>query len=195
MTWRQGILRLFIVGLTAFAVGAIDSLIKGQGTGLLGALSEVIVPWLLLAFLAGAMVRDRRYAFAAIVGVTATMAALIGFYFVNCFIFSYWDTTWVAALYNQMVGGHIYFELGLFSGALCGSFGAWWKQHLSMVPVVVLGVAFVVEAVVRALLTGQIFGYAHQVGEIEFFVGTLWLVFALVATLALRHRQGLRQAT
>jgi len=195
MTWRQRNLRAVVVGLSAFGVGALDSVIKGQGTGLLGALSEVIVPWLLLAFLAGAVASKRRYAFGAVVGVVATMSALVGFYFVNCFIFSYWDTSWFGALQDQIAGGRMYFELGLFSGAICGAVGTWWKEHLSMVPVVVLGLAFVLEAVARALLTNRIFGYAHQVGEIELFVGTMWVAFALVATLALRHRQGLRRAT
>jgi hypothetical protein len=193
MTWRQRALDVFVVGSAAFGLGALESLIKGQGNGLLGALSETVVPWFLLAFLAGAVARDRRYAFGAFVGVAATMMALVGFYFVNGFIFHYWATTWVAGFHDQVAGGKVYFELGLFSGALCGAFGAWWKRHLSMIPVIALGVAFVIEALARAALTNSVFGYADQVAAIELIVGALWIALALVATFELRHRHELRR--
>ena len=152
MTWRQRALDVLIVGLAGFGVGVLDSLIKGQGNGLLGALSETVVPWFLLAFLAGAVAKDRRYSFGAVAGIVATMMALAGFYFVNSLIFSYWSTTVLSGFQEQLLSGKVYFALGILSGALCGAFGAWWKQHLSMGPVIALGVAFVLEAMVRACL-------------------------------------------
>jgi hypothetical protein len=193
MAWRQRTLHVLIVGAAAFGLGALDSLLKGQGTGLLGALSEAVVPWFLLAFVAGATTSGRRYGFGAFVGVVATMMALIGFYFVNCFIFSYWATSLLSGFHEQIIGGAIYFKLGIVSGSLCGAFGAWWKQHLSMVPAVALGAAFVIEAMARASMTSHVF--ADQVAVIEAIVGALWIALSLVATLELRHRHGVRRLT
>jgi hypothetical protein len=193
MAWRQRTLHVLIVGAAAFSLGALDSLLKGQGTGLLGALSEVVVPWFLLAFVAGASTSGRRYGFGAFIGVVATMSALIGFYFVNSFIFSYWATNLLSGFHEQILGGAIYFKLGIVSGSLCGAFGVWWKQHLSMVPVIALGAAFVIEAVARASMTSHVF--ADQVAVIELIVGALWIALSLVATLELRHRHGARRLT
>ena len=195
MTWRQRALDVLIVGLAGFGVGVLDSLIKGQGNGVLGALSETVVPWFLLAFLAGAVAKDRRYSFGAVAGIVATMMALAGFYFVNSLIFSYWSTTVLSGFQEQLLSGKVYFALGILSGALCGAFGAWWKQHLSLGPVIALGVAFVLEAMVRAAFKNSLFGYADQVAVIEFIVGALWVALALVATLELRHRHDLRRVT
>lgn len=189
VTWNERVVRFLGVGLAAFGVGVIDSLIKGQGDGLLGALSQVVVPWFLLAFLAGALNSERRYLLGALAGFEATMLALLGFYVINSLIFP-----WFGGIVNVLLAGKVYFELGLVSGPLFGAFGAWWRQHLSLVPVIALGVAFVLEAVVRGLLTNGIFGYADQVAVIETVVGALWIACALRTTVQLRHRHGLERA-
>jgi hypothetical protein len=189
MTRRQQVQRMFVVGLVAFAVGALDALIKGQGNGLFGALSQTAAPWFLLAFLAGAATSDRPYRIGAVSGLGATLCALTGFYFVNSFIFVY--GTWSQDLHLALGSGRIYFELGLVSGPLLGWCGAWWKQHLSIVPVVVLGLAFVLEALVRAPQSPIFYGYGGKVATIEAVAGALWIVFAFYWTLALRQRDTL----
>ena len=193
MTRPQQVRRVLAVGVASFAVGALDSLVKGQGYGLLGALSQVAAPWFLLAFLAGAATSDRRYILGALSGFGATVCALTGFYFVNSFIFAY--GTWPQSLHFALGSGKIYFELGFVSGPLFGWCGAWWKRHLSIVPVVALGLAFVGEALIRAPQTTIFYQYAGKVATIEAVTGALWITFAFYLTLALRQRQTADRST
>lgn len=186
MTRHQQVRRVLVVAFAAFAVGALDALIKGQGTGLFGALSQTAAPWFLLAFLAGAAMSDRPYVLGALSGLGATICALTGFYFVNSFIFV--TGTWSQDFHIAFGSGKIYFELGLMSGPLLGWCGAWWRQHLSIVPVVVLGLAFVLEALVRAPQSPIFYGYGGTVAAIEAVTGALWIAFAFYWTLALRQR-------
>lgn len=186
MSRPQQVQRVVVVGVVAFAVGALDSLLKGQGYGLLGALSQVAAPWFLLAFLAGAVTSDRRLILGALSGFGATMCALTGFYFVDSFIFAY--GTWPQSLHYALGNGKIYFELGFVSGPLCGWFGAWWKRHLSIVPIVVLGLAFVAEALIRAPQSAIFYQYGGKVATIEAVTGALWITVAFYLTLALRQR-------
>jgi hypothetical protein len=186
MTRPQQFRRVLVVGFGAFVMGALDALIKGQGTGLLGALSQTAAPWFLLAFLAGAATSTRRYILGALSGLGATACALTGFYLVNSFIFVF--GTWSQDFHLAFGSGKIYFELGLLSGPLFGWCGAWWKQHLSIIPVVGLGLAFVLEALVRAPQSPIFYGYGGKVATIEAVVGALWIAFAYYWTLALRQR-------
>jgi hypothetical protein len=188
MTGQQRTLRVFGVALAAFGVGVLDSLIKGQGGGLIGALSQTVAPWFLLAFLAGALNSDRRYVLGAFAGLGATMLALVGFYAINSLYFP-----WLGGFYSVLLAGKVYFEFGLLSGPFFGAFGAWWKQHLSLVPVIALGVAFVLEALARVLQTNRVFGYADQVAVIEAVVGAVWIALALYTTVQLRERHSLER--
>jgi hypothetical protein len=188
MTRPQQVRRVLVVGIIAFAVGSLDSLVGGQGTGLLGALGQTAAPWFLLAFLAGAATSDRRYILGALSGLGATVCALVGFYFVNSFMFA-WGT-WPQDLHYAFGSGKIYFELGLVSGPLFGWCGAWWKQHLSLVPVVVVGLFFVAEALIRAPQAAVFYNYAGKVATIEAVTGALWIAVAFYTTLALRQRDG-----
>jgi hypothetical protein len=192
MTRPQQVRRVLVVGIVAFAIGAVDSLIKGQGTGLLGALSQTAAPWFLLAFLAGAATSDRRYILGALSGLGATVCALVGFYFVDSFIFAFGP--WPQSLHYALGMGKIYFELGMVSGPLFGWCGAWWKRHLSIVPVVVLGLAFVAEALIRAPQAAIFYNYAGKVATIEAVTGALWITVAFYMTLALRQRDNLENA-
>jgi Family of unknown function (DUF6518) len=189
MSRPQQVGRVVVVGLAAFAMGALDALIKGQGTGLLGALSQTVAPWFLLAFLAGAATSDRRYILGALSGLGATVCALTGFYLIDSFIFVF--GTWSQNFHLALGSGKIYFELGLVSGPLFGWCGAWWRQHLSIVPVLGLGLAFVFEALVRAPQSPIFYGYAGKVATIEAVVGAVWIAFAFYWTLALRQRDTL----
>jgi hypothetical protein len=192
MTRPQQVRRVLVVGFVAFVIGAVDSLIKGQGTGLLGALSQTAAPWFLLAFLAGAATSDRRYILGALSGLGATVCALVGFYLVNSFIFAFGP--WPQSLHYALGIGKIYFELGMVSGPLFGWCGAWWKRHLSIVPVVVLGLAFVAEALIRAPQSEIFYNYAGKVATIEAVTGALWITVAFYMTLALRQRDSLENA-
>ncbi len=185
---RQQVARALGIGVAAFAVGAMDSLVKGNGYGILGALSETVVPWFVLAFLAGAYTKERRFVLGAVAGLEATMCGLVGFYFVNSFLFNFGMITWLANFHAALQTGSVPFELGVVSGLSFGALGVWWKERLSIVPVVGLGVAFVLEAAVRALQAANFFQHGHAVGVIESFVGVAWILLAVYVTVALRRK-------
>ena len=188
MGLRQQVARALGIGVAAFGVGALDSLVKGDGYGIIGALSETVVPWFALAFLAGAYTKERRFLLGAVAGLLATMCGLVGFYFVNSFLFNFGMLTWLANFHAALQTGAVPFELGVVSGLLFGALGVWWKERLSIVPVVGLGVAFVLEALVRAMEAANFYYHGHAVGLIEFFVGLAWIALAVYVTMALRRK-------
>jgi hypothetical protein len=194
MTQSQQLRRLFVVGFIALSLGVLDSIIKGTGTGLFGALSETAAPWFVLAFVAGAATSDHRFALSAFAGFESTILALVGFYFVNSLIFSFGATTWLGSFYLALLSGKSYFGLALVSGPFFGACGAWWRRNHSTVPVIALGLLFVVEAVVRATQASIFAHYADPVVAIEMLVGVLWMVLAIRTTKALRRRANYQQA-
>jgi len=188
MGLRQQVARACGIGVVAFGVGALDSLVKGNGYGIIGALSETVVPWFVLAFLAGAYTKERRFLLGAVAGLEATMCGLVGFYFVNSFLFNFGMITWLANFHAALQTGAVPFELGIVSGLLFGALGVWWKERLSILPVVGLGVAFVLEAMVRAAEAANFYYHGHAVGLIESFVGVVWITLAVYITTALRRK-------
>jgi hypothetical protein len=188
MTVPHQFARALGIGVAAFAVGALDSLLKGQGYGIIGALSETVVPWFLLAFLAGACMQKGHILWGAVAGFGATMCGLIGFYFVNAFLFNFNTLTWMASFHAALGTGKVPFELGVVSGLLFGALGVWWKQELSLIPVIGLGAAFVLEALARAWEGSNFFWHGHAVGVIEMFAGLLWIVLAVYVTVTRRRR-------
>jgi hypothetical protein len=188
MGLRQQVARALGIGVAAFGVGALDSLVKGNGYGILGALSETVVPWFVLAFLAGAYTKERRFVLGAVAGLEATMCGLVGFYFVNSFLFHFGMLTWLANFHAALQTGRIPFELGIVTGLLFGALGVWWKERLSVIPVVGLGIAFVLEAMVRAIEAANFYYHGHAVGLIESFVGLVWIGLAVYVTMALRRK-------
>jgi hypothetical protein len=188
MNRRHAVLRALAVGVVALVLGAGESLIKGGGAGLVGALSRTAAPWLLLAFLAGAYSSDRRLGVGAFVGLEATLLGLVGYYLINSLFFPVGANGWIVDLRFALQPGKIYFELGVVSGPLFGAFGVWWRQHLSMVPVIVLGLIFIIEAVEQASQVAFP-QYAEQVAAIEIALGVLWMIVALTKTRLLRAKQ------
>jgi hypothetical protein len=143
---------------------------------------------LLLAFLAGAYSSDRRLGVGAFVGLEATLLGLVGYYLINSLFFPVGANGWIVDLRFALQPGKIYFELGVVSGPLFGAFGVWWRQHLSMVPVIVLGLIFIIEAVEQASQVAFP-QYAEQVAAIEIALGVLWMIVALTKTRLLRAKQ------
>ena len=67
-----------LIGAAVFGVGI--SLIKGSGGGVRDVIGNASAPWLLLPFVAGAVAGERRLARAALIGLLASLVAVIGFY-------------------------------------------------------------------------------------------------------------------
>jgi hypothetical protein len=179
--------RVLVVGICALVVGALASLLKGNGGGLLGALGEAASPWLLLGFLGGAYAGKRRLGFGALCGLEATFFGLLGFYFVNSFVVPFGPYGWFTDLHLAALSGVKYFALAIFSGTTFGALGAWWRRQLSPILVVAVGLLFVGEALVRALEGPRFDLYVDQFAAIEVVAGLLWMVIALSKTRSLRR--------
>ena len=117
MTTGLQIQRLVAVGVTALVLGALDSLIKGDGTGLVGALSQTAAPWFLLAFSrAGAATSDRRIVLSVVAGFGATILALDRLLLCEQPHLSIWLGIVAGVVFIiRWAVGKIYFELALLS--------------------------------------------------------------------------------
>jgi len=148
---RRAIVALALAGLFGVAAG----LVKGDAEGLRAGLGNLSAPWLLVAFLPA--VPYRTPARGALIGLTATLFALLGFY-----------AALTLALAGHLGGGgpwaeflvevranRVYVVLGLVTGPLAGAAGAWvGSRRRGLVPFVV-GAALAAEIGVVRLVEGR----------------------------------------
>jgi hypothetical protein len=189
VAWNRQTERVITVGVCAAVIGVADSLIKGNGFGLLGALGQTAAPWLMLAFLAGAFAGERRLTLGAFAGLEATLLGLVGFYFVNSFVVDLGSHAWPTDLRLAVTGGKWVFALSVLSGPIFGALGTWWRRQLSMIPVIILGLLFVGEALVRVIEAHIFVQYVDQASTIEVLSALAWTVLAVEITKALRREE------
>ena len=185
--------RVVAAGLCAFIFGVLDSAFKGDGSGLLGALGQTAALWILLAFVAGAVTSERRLVVGAGTGLLATLLALMGFYVVNSLMFYAGPTSWLTDFHLAILTGPQYFIIGSLSGPIFGALGAWWRQHLSIVPVIGVGMIFIVEALVQAIFVRSFDPHEAPLAVIEAGMGIMWIFFTLNVTKMLRQRTDVDQ--
>lgn len=135
--------RLLAVLAAALVFGTVAAVIKGDHDGVRDTIGNLSTPWLLVALAAG--LHTRSLPRGALLGVLATVTALLGFYLV------------VAITAD---GGHLEEVLrhnrrwlfsGLLSGPVLGAFGAWLQRRASDVPfavTAVTGLLLILEPVV-----------------------------------------------
>ncbi|MEV4351419.1 DUF6518 family protein [Actinoplanes sp. NPDC049596] len=118
--------------LAALAFGALAALIKGDHGGVRDTIGNLSAPWLLVAFIPALIARSVPRG--AVIGLAATLAALLGFY-----------VAVTVTLDDQMPGlrEHLLHVLrlnrrwiysGLLSGPVMGALGAWLGRGV-LVPV------------------------------------------------------------
>ncbi len=177
--------------LLAAGFGVALAWLKGNGGGLRDAVGNVSALWLLLPFLAGAAAGSRRLAAAAVAGLAATLAALVGFYFAESFVLDLGPHPWLTDLSLTMGTVRYYGERALLTGPLFGALGFWWQQRRSVAAAGLLAAAFIFEPVAWWLYGQHIGGgAAYPVPGYP----ALWLTeiavglagFALLATVARR---------
>ena len=143
-------LRTLLIG--AFAFGVAAAAIKGPngGTGAVAelrtTLGNVSAPWLLIGFVAGA--RTPRLLRGAILGLAATMLALVGFYLLNAVFVELGAHTFAGNLGRELLANRVYLEAGVVSGPIFGLLGAWSRRSRSVRTSIVAGVLLVAEPVV-----------------------------------------------
>jgi hypothetical protein len=118
--------RLLLIVLAAVAFGVAMSVLKGNDTGIRDDIGNLSAPWLLLPFVAGAAIRGRWLAGAA-VGLAATFAALTGFYVANAFVLDLGPHSLANEV--RLAFTTYWFPRGLISGPLFGALGVLWRRQ------------------------------------------------------------------
>jgi hypothetical protein len=153
--------RLALLLAGAFGFGVVCALIKGQsGDGLSlasqirGEIGNLSTPWVLVAWFAGR--RTRAIGGGALLGLVATLVALVGFYVVSGLVEPMGGSMPIADISSWLSANRVYFEAGVISGPVFGAFGAWSARRRSPSATLVAGLLLVGEPLVL-LATGAIF--------------------------------------
>lgn len=144
-----------IVLLTAFVFGVVAAWAKGPGA--VSAVSEVrnsfgnlSTPWLLVAFIAGSGFSRLRTA--ALAGLLATTAALVGFYLLSSIVQDLGGHGFFADLRLELSANRGYLEGGLITGPLFGALGSWWRRTRTLPASILAGVLLMAEPLALLLL-------------------------------------------
>ena len=141
--------RVAAVVLAAALFGFLVSAAKGSGGGVRLSAGNISAPWLAVAFVAGSRYRGSWQA--ALAGVLATFAALVGFYVQTLGLDSLtWHVSGAGGLFDVIVGAHrVYFVGGMLSGTVFGVLGSLWRARRIWSAAAVLSLAFLLEPVAQ----------------------------------------------
>jgi hypothetical protein len=155
----------FVLG-AALAFGAVAAWAKGPGTDGVRAISQVrsaagnlSAPWVLVAFAAGA--QTPRIRSAAVLGLLATMTALVAFYAVTTLFMDLGGHGYGGNLRLELSANRGYLEGGLVSGLLFGALGGWWRRSRPVRASILVGVLLMAEPIVLVVL-----GAVHSGGAL-----------------------------
>lgn len=182
------------------ALALVLSAAYGAGTQYLGArmpgwgpdVAMLSAPWLVIAFLAGCTQRTPRRA--ALLGLGATAAALVGYWLMT-------DSPAEGAHYTLanarafLVSNAFTVVGGLITGPLFGWFGQRWRTRRALLGALATAAALCLEPLARRAPLGDVhaFGHGYQVGNpIGSHAVTIAEVAAgllLAAAMLVRHRQ------
>jgi hypothetical protein len=123
MRGRQ-ILRIAAVLAAALAFGVLAAVIKGNGSGWRDGVGNLSAPWLIVPMVAAAMTARRTW-LGAVIGMLATVAALVGFYLANAFVLDLGAHSTLRDLGLTLGSGTFYLRAGLVSGPVMGMLGVW----------------------------------------------------------------------
>jgi Family of unknown function (DUF6518) len=137
--------RLAVILLAAFAFGLLSAWIKGNGPGVRDAIGNASAPWLLLPFLAGATAGARSVVVAALAGLAATLAALMGFYLAESFVLQLGQHPWLTDLRLTMSASVFWVGRACLSGPVFGAIGFWWQRRRSLAALGLMAAMFVLE--------------------------------------------------
>lgn len=144
--------RVSAVMLAGLLFGFLVSAAKGSGGGLRLSAGNISAPWLAVGFVAGASYRGSWQA--ALAGLLATFAALVGFYVQTLGLNSL--TSHIGGpggLFEVIVGAHrVYFVAGVLSGTVFGVLGSLWRARRIWSAAAVLSLAFLLEPIAQGAL-------------------------------------------
>jgi uncharacterized protein DUF6518 len=125
----RSIRRYVCVAVAALAFGALESVIKGNGSGVRDGIGNLSAPWVIVPLLAAAAVARRRIVPGAVIGLLTTMTALVGFYLANAFVLDLGAHSTVHDIGLTLDVGNLWFKAGVVSGPVMGAAGAWVRRR------------------------------------------------------------------
>ena len=153
--------------------------------------ASLSAPWLLVAFLAGATQRTPRRA--ALLGLGATFAALVGYFLLT-------DSPLEGAHYS-LANAHGFFVSnapvvigGVVTGPLFGWFGQQWRTRRAIAGALIVGAAFCLEplarrAAVRPIhMLGSSYAVTNPIGSHPVVLAEVAVGLALAATVLILRR-------
>jgi Family of unknown function (DUF6518) len=190
---RSGLtVALVLVLSAAYGAGAqyLGSIVHTWGPDV----ASLSAPWLLLAFLAGATQRDPLRA--AVLGLGATFAALVGYFLLT-------DSPLEGAQYS-LGNTHGFFLSnapvvlgGIVTGPLFGWFGQQWRTRRAIAGALIAAAAFCLEplarrAAVRPIHTlGADYAVTNPIDSHVVVAAEIAVGLALAAAVLVRRRKGL----
>jgi len=141
--------------LLAAAFGVAAGLLKGNDPGLRGGFGNLSAPWVLVGLLPAVRCSSMRRG--ALMGLAATMAALLGFYATLTVVLAghLGGGGYVHELLVEVRANRVYFLGGVVTGLLAGAAGAWLgRRHRREVPLLA-GLLLAGEALVVGLVQGR----------------------------------------
>jgi len=149
--------RIALVLVAAFVFGVLAAWVKDPDPNGVSALSQVrtdlgnlSTPWLLVAFVAGSFAR--RPWKGAVLGLAATVVALVGFYLLTAMFVTVGGLEFPRNIPRELFVNRVYLEGGLLSGSLFGALGAWWSRRRSIGASILVGAALMCEPVLLAAI-------------------------------------------
>lgn len=113
------------LAVAALAFGVVESVIKGNGSGVRDGIGNLSAPWVILPLVAAAAVARRSILPGAVIGLLTTMTALVGFYLANAFVLDLGPHSTVHDIGLTLNVGNLWFKAGVVSGPIMGAAGAW----------------------------------------------------------------------
>jgi hypothetical protein len=194
--------RRLIVLVAAIAFGLLAGAVHGNDGGLRGALGNLSAPWLLVAIIPAW--RSRSWKRGAVLGLVATLAALLGFYVAMTLEMTGHlgnvDGNFFHLLRYVVTANRVWFAAGLISGPTCGAVsGALGARRNALWLGLVIGALMIGELVLMKLiaylplpLLGTHAGWANGDWRAYYLQGVAGLLVA--STSALAWKSGLCSA-
>jgi hypothetical protein len=139
---ERGVWRIVLLVVAAFAFGAVESVVKGNGAGVRDGIGNLSAPWVIVPLLAGAAGARGRVLLGAAVGLLTTVAALVGFYLANAFVLDLGPHSSLHDIGLTLDVGNLWFKAGVVSGPAMGALGAWAASR-SLLTVIAIAAATV----------------------------------------------------
>ena len=118
-----------LAAASAFAFGAFESVLKGNGPGVRDGIGNLSAPWVVLPMLAGVAVAERRIVYGAAIGLMTTSVALAGFDLSNAFVLDLGHRSTVQHIGLTLNIGNAWLKAGVLSGPAMGALGAWISRR------------------------------------------------------------------